>query len=96
MMGGIELVEFNNPVNLPEELATAYVACVESLIGCAYKPVLFVGTQVVNGINYYLLAEQTVMNAQQTKNLVEVVINIPAGSVGGKGASLVKIAPINL
>ena len=96
MMGGIELVEFKGSVALPEELATAYVACVESLVGCAYKPVLFVGTQVVNGLNYYLLAEQTIMNAQQTKQLVEVVINIPAGSVGGKGASLVKIAPINL
>lgn len=94
MFGGIELTEFKGSVSLPQVLASAYVECVESLIGASYKPVLFIGTQLVNGTNYYLLAEQTIMNAQNTRQLVEVVINVPAGSVDGKGASLVKIAPI--
>lgn len=96
MFGGIELTEFKGSVSLPQALATAYVEVVESLIGASYKPVLFLGTQLVNGTNYYLLAEQTIINAEGTRKLVEVVINIPAGSVGGKGASLVKIAPIEL
>ena len=96
MLGGIELNEFKGAVSLPQDLASAYVECVESLVGCSYKPVLFVGTQLVNGTNYFLLCEQTMVTNPPVRNLVEVVINVPAGSIGGKGASLVRITPIEL
>lgn len=92
MTGAIEFAKFE-ACALPQDVASAFTETAGSLIGASYLPVLYIGKQIVNGINHYILCEQTITNAEMTKQLVTMVINIPAGSIGGKNATIVKIVP---
>lgn len=76
--------------SLPQKAASAFTAVTGELIGAEYMPVLYVGSQPVNGTNYCILAVQTVINAEGTKRLVKVIIN---EAPGGK-ASLVSVSGI--
>ena len=46
--GAIQLEAFTGLTKLPQKAATAWTA-VEGLIGVSYKPLLYVGEQVVDG-----------------------------------------------
>ena len=63
-------------VNLPQKLASAFTEITGGLVGADYMPVLYVGSQIVNGTNYCILAVQTIVTAKPVKNLVKMVINI--------------------
>lgn len=95
VFGGIQLAQFKD-VALPQEVATAFFAVTAQLIGATYTPVLYVGSQLVNGTNYYVLAERAIVVPNAPKSLVCVVINVPPTSVGGKDAVLVKIDEVTL
>lgn len=82
MFGGIEYADFSNvKQDLPEKVASANSA-IESndLVGASYKPILFIGAQVVKGVNYWFLAEQTLVLSRPIKKLVLVAVN----EFGGK------------
>ena len=88
MTGGIEFAKMKACV-LPQALNNAFYNVTSKLMGAKYVPVLYVGSQVVHGTNYYLLAEQTIMNATKTKHIVKMVIN-----VNENGNSLVEIGNV--
>ena len=75
---------------MPQELATAFGE-VTHLMGATYKPIACLGSQVVNGVNYAILAEQTIMNAEGSKNIVVIIINIKPVSGGLPEVTLVSI-----
>ena len=88
MTGEIEFAKFKTAI-LPQVLSNAFYDVTSKLVGAKYVPVLYVGSQIVHGTNYYLLAEQTIMNATKTKHIVKMVIN-----VNENGNSLVEIGNV--
>ena len=76
---------------LPQDVATAFVDIFGKLVGGSYTPEYYVATQPVNGMNHKLIAERNKMvsKGKMVKDFAVVTINIPAGSIGGKGATKV-------
>ena len=60
---------------MPEKVATAVSALSEQLIGAEYKPIAYLGSQLVNGVNHAVLAEQTILSGKDTKNVVVLIFN---------------------
>lgn len=91
MLGNWNLDEIKS-VNLPQKVASAFTAITGGLTGAEYMPVLYVGSQPVNGTNYCILAIQTTVLATPIKRLVKMVINVAADGA----ASLVSVSGIAL
>ena len=84
--------EFSVSVDaMPEKIATAIGELNEHLIGAKYRPIAYLGSQVVNGTNYAVLAEQIISDAAGTKNIVLIVFNVAPGALK---ATLVYIKPV--
>jgi len=60
---------------MPQKVATAIGELSEQLIGAEYKPIAYLGSQVVNGTNHAVLAEQTILTGKDTKNVVILIFN---------------------
>jgi len=63
---------------LPEEVAAAFSEAMTGLTGADYLPCLYMGSQVVNGSNYAILCEQTLVTKDPVTNLALVYIYAPA------------------
>lgn len=88
--GGYELI--NKPVtSMPQDLASGFYIAQEGFVGSSFEPLYIVGKQVVNGINYFVIAEQTLVLAKPIKRIVGLTINIPPKSVGGKSAKIIDV-----
>ncbi len=75
MFGEMELNKNLKSVNLPQRLASGFTALTNEMTGADYKPVLFCGTQVVKGMNYYLICVQTLITNPVIKKLVKMTLN---------------------
>ena len=73
MFGKVKLENFVGLTSMPQKAASAWSA-VDGLVGASYKPILFYGTQLVNGVNYYFIAEQTLTTNPPVRRLVKVII----------------------
>ena len=60
---------------LPQKVATGFTDVFENITGARYTPLSYVGKQLVNGINYAIIAEQTIVSVETIKNLVLVILN---------------------
>ena len=60
---------------LPQKVATAVGKLNESIVGTEYTPIAYLGSQVVNGINHAVLAEQVIVTGKDTKNVVILIFN---------------------
>ena len=60
---------------LPEEVKTAFDAATSKLLGVDYVPVAYLGSQVVAGTNYAVLAKKTVVAPDAETTLVVLIIN---------------------
>ena len=60
---------------MPQKVATAVGELADQLIGAEYTPIAYLGSQVVNGINHAVLAEQTIITGKDTKNVVILIFN---------------------
>ena len=62
----------DDPTEIPAEALDALNAALEELVGCVYKPIALLATQVVAGTNYCFLCETTVVapDAQPSYALV--------------------------
>ena len=98
-VGGYTLI--NEPANrLPQDLATGFAEASEGFVGSSFNPLFIVGKQLVNGVNYFLIAEQTLVTAKPEKHIVGLIVNIPPAGVDGgdgfgKGAKFVKVIDAN-
>lgn len=72
--GGWNLSEVK-PCKLPQKAQSAFTAAVGGLTGATYEPVLFAGTQVVNGTNYCIIAIQTFVVPNSPRRLVKMYIH---------------------
>jgi hypothetical protein len=73
-LGSWEIDEIK-AVNLPQKVASAFIAVTGDLVGADYMPVLYVGKQLVNGTNYCLIAVQTLAVPNSPKHLVKMIID---------------------
>ena len=90
-LGGWNIDEMRS-CNLPQKVQSAFTAVTGGIVGAEYMPVLYVGSQVVNGMNYCVLAVQTIITANPEKRFVKMVINLDTKGV----ASLVSVCGIAL
>lgn len=81
MFGKLNLEEFTGLTSMPQKAASAWSGACEGLVGASYKPLLFYATQVVKGVNYYFIAEQTLLTNPIIRR---VVIKLVINEFGGK------------
>lgn len=74
MLGGYELAQMD-ACGLPEVVASGFTKVTQSMLGAKYVPVLYVGQQVVCGVNYMIICKQTLSTAGAEEHLVKMVIN---------------------
>ncbi len=75
--------------NVPEDIKLIFEKATKQLIGVGYKMLLFVGTQVVKGINYHFVCESRVLYPGAEPKAVHLIVNEFQGQV-----SVVSITPI--
>lgn len=61
--------------SMPQKVATAIGELREKFVGAEYDPIAYLGSQVVNGVNHAVLAEQTLTTGRDTKNVVLLIFN---------------------
>lgn len=72
-MFGTWNVEINTS-GMPQKVATAFGELNE-LIGAEYEFIAYLGSQVVNGTNHAVLAEQTIVTGKDVKNIVLIIFH---------------------
>ena len=75
---------------LAPEVQAAFAAVEKSLIGVSYKPVMYIGSQVVRGMNHFIVCEAKTIYPGAQPYAAVLCINIFEGK-----ASVVGIAPIS-
>ncbi len=76
--------------SLAPEVETAFATVEKSLCGVSYKPVMYVGKQIVRGENHYVVCEAKVIYPNAQPRAVVFVLNIFEGK-----PSIVGIMPIS-
>ena len=64
-----------NTSGMPQKVASAFAALETQLVGAEYRMIAYLGSQVVNGTNHAVLAEQTVLTGRDSKNIVILIFN---------------------
>ena len=69
-----------------EKVAFGFTEVTHALVGTEYVPVLYVGKQVVHGMNHMIICKQTLAVQGATEHLVKMVLNqnVDDGSLVGK------------
>lgn len=81
-LGKIQLAEFRALTTMPQKAASAWAAFEElNLVGAAYKPLLYLGSQVVKGVNHFFIAEQTLITNPPVRKVVLMALNEFNGAV---------------
>lgn len=74
MLGGWNFDDFKG-VNLPQKVASGFAAVFGGFTGADYQPIVYLGSQVVNGTNYLIIAKQTLVTKIPEEHIVKIVIN---------------------
>ena len=74
MLGTIQFENFEGLTKMPQKAASAWSA-VTGIVGASYKPLVYVGTQQVKGVNHWFIAEQTLTTNPIAKHIVTIAIN---------------------
>lgn len=74
ILGGWNLDEVKG-CNLPQKVQTAFTAVTGELVGADYEPIAYLGSQQVNGMNYRILALQTLVVPTPEKRIVKMIIH---------------------
>lgn len=76
LLGGIEIDIITDLTKLPQRIATAQAELeTTELCGASYKALIYLGKQVVRGMNYYFIAEETLSTATPEKHIVLIAVN---------------------
>lgn len=86
---GAKVVKIIEDADLAPEVKVAFAEVEKGLVGVSYKPVAYIGSQTVRGINHYIVCEAKVIYPGAQPRAVVVGINIFEGK-----ASLICITPI--
>ena len=76
MFGQLQLEHFDGATKLPQRAASAWSAVFDNeIVGTTFKPLLYLGAQVVHGVNYYFIAEETLIVRGDCRRVVKLVIH---------------------
>ena len=89
VVGGYSIKVSTN--GMPQKVATGFGKVFDNMVGASYTPIAYLGSQVVNGTNHALLAEQNLVIGKDAKNIVLVILNEKPGDVDGSSFSIVEI-----
>ena len=78
--------------NLPQKAQSAFTAVTSNLVGCDYQPVLYVGSQLVNGTNHCVLAIQRPVVPNAEGKFVKIIVHEDLNG----SPSLVSISKVDL
>ncbi len=87
---GAKIARIIENATLTPEVETAFTSVTQNIVGVGYKPVLYVGEQIVHGTNHYIVCEARGVYPGARPYATVVCVNICDGN-----ASLVSITPIN-
>ena len=92
IFGGYEIINKAGN-NLPQDVASAVGIVNSGILGATYQPIFYVGKQLANGENHFLICEEIRSTKSRGKMIVGLIINIPPGegSIRGEGAKVVNI-----
>ena len=85
-----KIVDVIEEASLRDEVKVIFEAATRSIIGVKCKPLVFLGTQIVKGINYHFIAEETVIYPGADPRAVMITIN-----VFNKQTTIVGIEPMH-
>lgn len=75
MLGQIILAQFKALENMPQKYQSAWDGVEwEKFTGAKYKAILCAGEQLVHGMKYFYVAEQTLLDEEATRHLVRLAI----------------------
>lgn len=73
-LGSIQLANFQPLTNAPQEAASA-IGALPALVGTTITPILYVGEQLVDGVNYWFIGEETMITIDGSRRLIMFAIN---------------------
>lgn len=91
VLGNFELAPMTT-CSMPDEVTAGFSDVMGSLVGANYIPVLYVGKQVVSGVNHMIICRQTLAIPGEPEHLVNVVINRASGTNKWSVVSIERIA----
>ena len=74
ILGGWNIDEVKG-CNLPQKVQSAFTAVTGELTGADYEPICYLGSQIVNGTNYRVLAIQKLITPEGEKRIVKMIIH---------------------
>lgn len=77
-LGQIQLANFAGAANMPQKPQSAWTGAGfdnPEMTGAKFKPLLFAADQLVNGTNYYYIAERTIIYKYEIRNLVLLMVH---------------------
>ena len=73
-LGGWNLDEIKG-WNLPQKVQSAFTAVTSEIVGADYEPIAYLGSQVVNGTNYRILALMKLVTPNAEKRIIKMIIH---------------------
>jgi hypothetical protein len=83
------IVEIIEDAEMPDEVEEIFNTAFEGYVGVSYRPIIYIGKQVVKGMNYYFVAEARVSYPEAVPYAVTMTIN-----QFGTAATVTEISPI--
>ena len=74
MLGGWNLDEIKGTA-LPQRVQTDFTAVTSELDGADYEPIAYLGSQIVDGTNFRILALQRLVVPNAEKRIVKMIIH---------------------
>ncbi len=74
IVGGWNLDEVKG-CNLPQKVQSAFTAVTGDMTGADYEPIAYLGSQIVNGINYRILCKRRLVIPNSEPSLVKMIIH---------------------
>lgn len=60
---------------LPQKVATGFSSAMSQIVGAQYEPLVYCGSQVVNGTNHMIICKQTIVTRNRDVHVVTVVLH---------------------
>lgn len=73
-LGNIQLEQFKPLTQMPQDAASA-ISALNELVGSTITPILYVGRQIVDGVNHWFIGEETLVTIDGTRRLIMFAIN---------------------
>lgn len=73
-LGNIQLANFQPMTSAPQKAASA-IGALPELVGSTITPILYVGSQLTSGTNYWFVGEETLITIDGSRRLIMFAIN---------------------